>query len=306
MKRLFSILLSILIAFSLVACRQTQNPNEQGQGNEQKAAVKPNVLMLITPLYGYYKFCYKDTTWRSEETTEFYIRRQRYDSDIGEFGYDLEVYDGTIQIKRENEGNKTYYLLNGEKYLAIESQDHSTTPFYAGYDWSFDRRFFFEYAETDSGGKLYQNMYQGINAASSEAFIYKPTEDKEILLIKTSSPLSNPNEYRIDDFNLVILDTDGFDRAAAYEAVLSAHTKGEGTQTVRPEILYDKGYGRIYMTFECKRIPGLRYTMTVLWDENSSYVYCIAKNSLVAFDFGVSFDEIFENATAGWSWYKTE
>ena len=202
------------------------------------------------------------------------------------------MHDETVRTEYRVSGSKKYYLLDGEKYLVISNPDPNTMPFYGYRGWSYDRRFFYEYASTDTGGKLYKNT----NTDSSEAFILKTSSEEEFLLIRNDSPLADPYKYQIEDFNLVIFANYAFDRAEPYASVLAAHIKGDGAKMTDPEKLYDCEIGLTHMTFECKRVPGLRYTISLLWDEKMTYVYCRRNKSLVSFDFGVSFDEVFGTA----------
>ena len=173
-------------------------------------------------------------------------------------------------------------------YICIEKVltdiEAETWPNNDYYEWSYDRRFFYKYADT-SLGPLYRNL----NKDSLEVLILEQNNGWQYLLARTDSPLASAETMRIEDFGMVVIEDILFGRAKDFEMLFYANTKGIDEQTVfwsdEPEdILEENGwfYG-LNLTYECTRIPGLRYSFrAVPSDDNmKTYVNSRAENGRV-------------------------
>ena len=295
MKRVILALTCLLVIFALLSCACTVLPDFSEVGDNAKVSTLPAPLFIIPPSSGDYDFYYIDTTAPSGKSTEYYVLKSYSENDRLRF----RVKDGCAVVERSKEGGNDIYTVDGRRYISVQNPDYNNIPFYKYYSWTFDRRYFYEYAATESGGKIYNNL----NVDSMEALIYAPDPETELLLIEYDSALAKLGTYSIDDFAAVILAGYGFDRAAHYKDAFKAHTTGEGAAAADPEMLYESNCGMIRITFECKSVPGLRYSFNLMWDDEMCYVYSRAGNKFVSFKPDYSLDTIFSSITESWAEY---
>ena len=290
MKQKGAFLMALVIIMLFTACSQPVGTSEHAAETASAAntqapsaaetSEKPIVLTLTRPRIKNDEYGYVQTEYINE--TEFYPEsKAKHRSDI----FHIAKEPVSIRIEKEN-GISTYWIDN-EPYICIGKEPtnpHTETWLDKSYQWTYDRRFFYKYANT-SYGKLYRNQ----NTDSLEALILEVLGEWQYLLIRTDSPLASAETMSIDDFGLLIIEGVLFARAKDFEVLFYANTRGVDQETVFPTDesenvfeLYGKMYG-MALTFECTRIPGLRYTIHAdSSDDNmKTYVDSRAENGCV-------------------------
>ena len=289
MKRiLFSAALLCIMLF--IACVQPNVPIETDAKTTQAAqpvgsaapdscaAEKPFVLILTRPRLG--EWGYEQTT---VNYTEFYPENKTKNRPSI-----FHIAKDPVSITSKKEDGSTLYVIDDVPYICIEKvltdTEAETWPNNDYYEWSYDRRFFYKYADT-SLGPLYRNL----NKDSLEVLILEQNNGWQYLLARTDSPLASAETMCIEDFGLIVIEDILFGRAKDFEMLFYANTKGIDGQTVfqsdEPEDILET-YGWYYglnLTFECTRVPGLRYSFrAVPSDDNmKTYVNSRAENGRV-------------------------
>lgn len=285
MKKKSIFLFGIFFIMLIAACTQPAGDSEHASGTTPTASPdaetieKPFVLTLTRPKIG--AFGYVQTEYINE--TEFYPEsKTRNRPNI------FHIEKEPIKVVKKMENGTIVYWVDDEPYICIKKEltdtEAETWPENYYYDWSYDRRFFYKYADTSSGETLYRNQ----NTDSLEVLILTNTE-WEYLLVRRDSPYANAETMCIDDFGLMIIEGVLFARAKDFELLFYANTRGVDQNTVfttdeADDVLdlYGWNYGW-NLTFECTRVPGLRYTFHAMPSDDNmkTYVNSRAENKRV-------------------------
>ena len=292
MKRLCFVIMIMYIIIILTACTQTiesslfatdsrmesaLEPIESAMP-DSGAAEKPFVLILTRPKLG---------VWGYEQTTVNYT--EFYTSSTMAYRPSIfHIANDPVSITSKKENENTIYVVDDVTYICIEKvltdTEAETWPNNIYYRWTYDRRFFYKYADTSLG-----SLYRNLNTDSMEVLILDHNNGWQYLLARTDSPLASAETMCIEDFGLIVIEDILFGRAKDFEMLFYANTKGIDGQTVfqsdEPEDILET-YGWYYglnLTFECTRVPGLRYSFrAVPSDDNlKTYVNSRAENGRV-------------------------
>ena len=247
------LMVSILIILLFAGCSpRTANAPDKD--------IKSSIISLIPPDNGYSWY------WAPSYLAE----------DISFSDTPLESRDHMPSVMVVRTGTKSYDI-EGEKYVLSDNPDPITTPVREYYGWWFDRSFFYKYADVTGGGALYRNT----NVESLDVIVYVTEEGDEILLFKESSPLSDYRSLSIEFFGLVVLNDRAFADAEQYEAILNAHISGANEDKASISGYFEES-GTEYWTeidFECKLVPGLRYTiMAVDYPQTTEECFVYSRN----------------------------
>ena len=282
MKKRYIFLWGLLFIAICAAC--TQPNGSKGQVPDAASAAaepdgKPFVLSLTRPKLKHGGYGYVQTEYINR--TEFYPESQTWNRPNI-----FHIAKEPVKLEKKTENGIMLYRIDDKPYVCIEKvstdAESETWPDSYYYNWSYDRRFFYKFADTSSGGTLYRNQ----NTDSLEALILADGTGWEYLLVSEDSPFAAAETMCIDDFGLIIIDDTLFGSAKDFEIPFYANTRGIDQKTVfplaEPEGEFDAGSG-FPLTFECTRIPGLRYTFhaSPAEDHMSTFADSRAENSRV-------------------------
>ena len=276
MKRFFAILVLCIALAAMLSCNYPVQPVE----NEPNSGVISHMpVFIFPPAYCSLDFTYMGTDNRFGNKTEYYTPKPMWDSEKKEVYDPCPVRDDPVEVTTSRVGTTNHYHLDGQDYIEVNNSIRGVG-YYQYYEWSFDRRFFYEYAQCTDGGKIYKNNTFNID----DAYIYVTADGNEKLLFKRGSAFTSVGNYQLEDFGAVILDNIIFDNAELYADVFYAHTKGLTAEKSDIDTAERVGFDIIHITLECMRIPGLRYSFSILWDGSTVYAYNRTKKQLVSFD----------------------
>lgn len=234
MKR-FMFIVSFLVIFLFAGCSQeTSNvPDKESEGR---------IISLIPPDNGFSWY------WAPSYLAD--------DISFSDTPFESREHMPNVTVVRTGPES---YDIEGEKYVLSGNPDPITTPVREYYGWWFDKSFFYKYADVSGGGALFRNT----NVESLDVIVYITEEGDEILLLKENSPLSDFQLLSIEFFGSVVLNDIAFAEAKQYEAILNAHISGANENKASISGYFEDS-GTEYWTqidFECKLVPGLRYTV---------------------------------------------
>ncbi|MBR5947200.1 MAG: hypothetical protein IKZ82_00950 [Clostridia bacterium] len=267
-KRLIAFFMIVVsICAYCLGCKIPANGEKRSSNND---VITKLPVVFTLPEMDAYNYTYVNTAWYCDKTD---FSKATHNAD----GAPLPKKQDAVDVSFVGAAEKQYCIINDLKYVPILNPDPDNCAMECFFEWTADRRFFYEYANTISGGKLYSNT----NTDNMEALIYIDQYGKELILVKESSSIADPERYSISDFGAVVIGTAAFDWAQNYEEVFAAHISGENAETVTEDIRFANGDNEIELTFECVSVPGLRYYCSGYLLNDRIYIYSRGKDSLV-------------------------
>lgn len=258
MKKLKLVLICLVYTVTLFGCAKGSSVTECN------TARRPVFFQL--PAGNENDFEYTDTSYRNENQTAFFDGK----------GINLPILDHIVQSSYFQET----YTLDGVEYVDAKNPDPTLYPYEMFYEWSIDRQFFYPFATTDRGDRLYRNT----NNDRMDALVLVQPNGDERILFKKGSTLEKPSLYDINDFGVVVFRPAAFAWAEDYSDIFYAHTIGKDVAEHEEFVHFPQGEKIASLTFECTAIPGLRYSMYCMVDNNVVYVYCRSRGCFVSFE----------------------